>query len=408
MLCSARELGLGEEHDGILELDTDAAPGTPLPRRAAAGRHAARRGRHAQPPGPPVPQGRGARALGVVRDAVPPAADSRRRGARRARRPPRRRDRHGGGVRIAIEDAESCPRFHAAVIRGAAVGPSPEWLRRRLEAVGVRSINNVVDATNYVMFELNQPMHAYDLARLRGGRAGRAPRADRRAARDARRRRAPAHAGDGGDRRRRGRDRHRRHHGRREHRGGPREPGHPARGRLVESRPDPPHPTRSQPQHRGQLPVRAGDRPAGAARPRCAAASSWCWRRRAATLVETAARPLARADAPAADLPPPRTGGAGARRRAAMARARAAPGGDRRDRREQARRRPDRGGRAGLAAGPRARDRPGRGDRPAARLRQRSRRTSARSGRQPAGRPGGGGERRRSAAGSWPRGSTRS
>jgi phenylalanyl-tRNA synthetase beta chain len=74
------------------------------------------------------------------------------------------------GLGISIEDPESCPRFHAAVIRGAAVGPSPEWLQRRLEAVGVRSINNVVDATNYVMLELNQPMHAYDLARLRGGR----------------------------------------------------------------------------------------------------------------------------------------------------------------------------------------------------------------------------------------------
>src|SRR6185369_4347868 len=66
-------------------------------------------------------------------------------------------------------DPESCPRFHAAVVRGAAVGPSPEWLRRRLEATGIRSINNVVDATNYVMLELNQPMHAYDLAKLRGG-----------------------------------------------------------------------------------------------------------------------------------------------------------------------------------------------------------------------------------------------
>src|SRR4029079_3429039 len=73
-----------------------------------------------------------------------------------------------GGLSLSIEDPEACPRFHAAVIRGTSVGPSPEWLRRRLEAVGVRSINNVVDATNYVMFELNQPMHAYDLARLRG------------------------------------------------------------------------------------------------------------------------------------------------------------------------------------------------------------------------------------------------
>ena len=98
-----------------------------------------------------------------------------------------------GGVRISIEDAESCPRFHAAVIRGAAVGPSPEWLRRRLEAVGVRSINNVVDATNYVMLELNQPMHAYDLARLRGAALIVRRARSRRAARDARRRRAPAH-----------------------------------------------------------------------------------------------------------------------------------------------------------------------------------------------------------------------
>jgi phenylalanyl-tRNA synthetase beta chain len=50
------------------------------------------------------------------------------------------------------------------------VGPSPDWLRTRLEAVGSRSINNVVDATNYVMLELGQPLHAYDLATLRGGR----------------------------------------------------------------------------------------------------------------------------------------------------------------------------------------------------------------------------------------------
>ena len=110
--------------------------------------------------------------------------------------PPARRAGAGdtvGGVRISIEDVESCPRFHAAVIRGAAVGPSPAWLRRRLEAVGVRSINNVVDATNYVMLELNQPMHAYDLARLRGAARDRAPRAARRAGRDPRRRRAPAH-----------------------------------------------------------------------------------------------------------------------------------------------------------------------------------------------------------------------
>ena len=73
-----------------------------------------------------------------------------------------------GEIAIAIEDTVSCPRFHAALIRGTRIGPSPAWLRTRLEAVGVRSINNVVDATNYVMLELNQPMHAYDAATLRG------------------------------------------------------------------------------------------------------------------------------------------------------------------------------------------------------------------------------------------------
>ena len=73
-----------------------------------------------------------------------------------------------GEIAITIEDTVSCPRFHAALIRGTRVGPSPAWLRTRLEAVGVRSINNVVDATNYVMLELNQPMHAYDAATLRG------------------------------------------------------------------------------------------------------------------------------------------------------------------------------------------------------------------------------------------------
>ena len=72
------------------------------------------------------------------------------------------------GVRIAIEDAEGCPRFTAAVLRGVTIRPSPPWLRMRLEAAGVRAINNVVDATNYLLLEVGQPMHAYDLAKLAG------------------------------------------------------------------------------------------------------------------------------------------------------------------------------------------------------------------------------------------------
>jgi len=55
-----------------------------------------------------------------------------------------------------------------AVVRGVKVGPSPVWLSARLQAIGQRSINNIVDATNYILFEVNQPLHAFDLARLRG------------------------------------------------------------------------------------------------------------------------------------------------------------------------------------------------------------------------------------------------
>jgi phenylalanyl-tRNA synthetase beta chain len=72
-------------------------------------------------------------------------------------------------AKVVIEDAEACPRFTARTIRGVKLGPSPEWLRRRLEAIGARSINNVVDATNYVLRETGQPLHAYDLATIPGG-----------------------------------------------------------------------------------------------------------------------------------------------------------------------------------------------------------------------------------------------
>lgn len=71
-------------------------------------------------------------------------------------------------VTLTVEDKRACPRYIARVIRGSKIGPSPEWLRRRLEAVGQKSVNNVVDATNYVMLETGQPFHAFDLAALKG------------------------------------------------------------------------------------------------------------------------------------------------------------------------------------------------------------------------------------------------
>ena len=65
-------------------------------------------------------------------------------------------------IQIDIEDSEACPRFTASLLSGVTVKESPDWLKKRLEAIGVRSINNIVDATNYVMFALGEPLHAYD------------------------------------------------------------------------------------------------------------------------------------------------------------------------------------------------------------------------------------------------------
>jgi phenylalanyl-tRNA synthetase beta chain len=69
-------------------------------------------------------------------------------------------------TRVEIEAPELCGRYTARVLRGVKVQPSPDWLRQRLEAIGQNSINNVVDVTNYVMFELGQPLHAFDLDKL--------------------------------------------------------------------------------------------------------------------------------------------------------------------------------------------------------------------------------------------------
>ncbi|HEX2162371.1 MAG TPA: phenylalanine--tRNA ligase beta subunit-related protein, partial [Thermoanaerobaculia bacterium] len=85
-------------------------------------------------------------------------------------------------VRVRLDDPEGCPRYVARVVRGVTVGPSPEWLARRLRAIGLRPINNVVDVTNYVLWESGQPLHAFDLAKLARAADGRAEIVVRRAA----------------------------------------------------------------------------------------------------------------------------------------------------------------------------------------------------------------------------------
>ncbi|MEA2561839.1 MAG: phenylalanyl-tRNA synthetase beta chain [Acidobacteriota bacterium] len=71
---------------------------------------------------------------------------------------------------VDVEDWDGCPRYVARVVRGVKIGPSPDWLRERLEAIGLRPINNVVDVTNFILWEMGQPLHAFDLAKLAGSR----------------------------------------------------------------------------------------------------------------------------------------------------------------------------------------------------------------------------------------------
>jgi len=167
MLCSPSELALGTDGDGILELATDAPPGTPFLQVLPGADTRYELDVTANRPDLLSHEGL-ARDLGAVlkRPVKLPVFP----GAPAAPRVPRAEGASGtaDGVRVTIEDTEGCPRYTAAVIRGVRIGASPEWLRQRLEAVGQRPISNVVDATNYLMLENGQPLHAFDLAKVRG------------------------------------------------------------------------------------------------------------------------------------------------------------------------------------------------------------------------------------------------
>ena len=169
MLCSASELALGADRDGIMELDTDAPAGTPLLDVLPVSDFCL--DIEVTPNRPDLLGHKGvARDLGAVMQRpvkLPPIPGA----SGEAQAPVTTADRGVvGGVEVSIDDVEGCPRYMAAVIEGVTVGPSPDWLQARLQAVGQKPISNVVDATNYAMLELNQPMHAFDRARLGGSK----------------------------------------------------------------------------------------------------------------------------------------------------------------------------------------------------------------------------------------------
>jgi phenylalanyl-tRNA synthetase beta chain len=167
MLCSARELGLSDDAAGILELDLEVAPGTPFLRARPTGD-----ARLVIDVGANRPDLLS--HLGVAREVaaaagrefkLPSAGNSDVDVPDAIRGYPEAR---AGDVAVRVEEPALARRYMGVVIRGVTIGPSPVWLVQRLEAVAARSINNVVDVTNYVLHELGQPMHAFDLAQLRG------------------------------------------------------------------------------------------------------------------------------------------------------------------------------------------------------------------------------------------------
>jgi phenylalanyl-tRNA synthetase beta chain len=165
MLCSARELGLGQEHEGILELSVQVPPGTPLLQAMDIGD--TRLVVDVLPNRPDLLShlglAREVAAITGVRFSLPPIGVA----GIEIPAPKRfRRAGNAGGIVLHLEDASLATRYMGVVVRGVKVGPSPQWLVDRLTAVGSRSINNVVDATNYVLHELGQPTHAFDLGKF--------------------------------------------------------------------------------------------------------------------------------------------------------------------------------------------------------------------------------------------------
>ena len=165
MICAEDEIGVGLSHDGIIVLPADTVPGTPAreyynvsddyvlevdltPNRIDAASH-----------------------YGVARDL---SAWLALRGKDGHLRMPSvdcyHNDRPDGAVAVSVENVEACPRYSGITIRNIKVGESPKWLKDYLTAVGQRPINNIVDITNFILLAFNQPLHCFDLAKVKGGK----------------------------------------------------------------------------------------------------------------------------------------------------------------------------------------------------------------------------------------------
>ena len=165
MICAEDEIGVGTSHDGIIVLPADTVPGTPAreyynitddymlevdltPNRIDAASH-----------------------YGVARDlAAWLALQGKKANLRLPQTDSYKADRTDGAIEVTVENTEACPRYSGVTIRNIKVAESPKWLKDYLTAAEQRPINNIVDITNFVLLAFNQPLHCFDLAKVKGGK----------------------------------------------------------------------------------------------------------------------------------------------------------------------------------------------------------------------------------------------
>lgn len=158
MICAEDELGLGTDHSGIMVLDETLVPGTPL--NQVVNIYTDTIIDFAVTPNRPDTTCH----LGVARDLSAalnlPLKKPEISLSKQVKSSP--------DISISIENTQKCHRYVGKLIKGVNIGPSPDWLKNRLLALGLRPVNNVVDVTNYVMYELGQPLHAFDYDLING------------------------------------------------------------------------------------------------------------------------------------------------------------------------------------------------------------------------------------------------
>lgn len=164
MMCSPQELGLPDQVDGLLILPENAPVGKPFAEYLGRSGGDVVYDLETTPNRPDWNS-----VIGIAREIAALTGNP--------LKVPGIRDQRSGEkvqelVAVRIEDAELCPRYTARVVKGVKVGPSPDWLRSTLEKVGIRSISNVVDVTNFVMLEIGQPLHAFDYHLITKGKEG--------------------------------------------------------------------------------------------------------------------------------------------------------------------------------------------------------------------------------------------